>query len=55
MLLAAIGGKSRLYVLESMLEPVIGVVCRRRFSPLERGDYSYDVELYASANMLRFR
>jgi hypothetical protein len=41
-------------VLESMLDPVAGVVCRRRFSPLGRGDYSYDVELYASAKMLRF-
>jgi hypothetical protein len=29
-------------------------VFQRRFSPLERGDYSYDVELYASAKMLRF-
>jgi hypothetical protein len=28
---------------------VAGVVCRRRFSSLGRGDYSYDVELYASA------
>jgi hypothetical protein len=31
------------------------VVCRRRFSPLGRGDYSYDVELYASVEILRFR
>jgi hypothetical protein len=31
---------------------VAGVVCRRRFSSLGRGDYSYDVELYASAKCL---
>jgi hypothetical protein len=30
-------------------ESVAGVVCRRRFLSLGRGDYSYDVELYASA------
>jgi hypothetical protein len=41
-------------VLESMLEPIAGVVCRRRFSPLGQGDYAYDIELYASAKMLRF-
>jgi hypothetical protein len=32
-------------------ESIAGVVCRRRFSSLGRGDYSYDVELYASAKM----
>jgi hypothetical protein len=53
--LAAVSGKSRLCVLESVLEPIIGVVCRRRFSPLGRGDYSHDIELYAFAKMLRFR
>jgi hypothetical protein len=47
--LVAVSGKSSLWVLESMLEPIIGVVCQRRFLPLGRGDYSYDVELYASA------
>jgi hypothetical protein len=30
-------------------ESVAGVVCRRGVSSLERGDYSYDVKLYASA------
>jgi hypothetical protein len=30
-------------------ESVAGVVCRRRFSSLGRGDYSYDAELYTSA------
>jgi hypothetical protein len=38
-------------VLEYVLEPVAGVVCQKSFSPLARGDYSYDVELYASAKM----
>jgi hypothetical protein len=38
-------------VLESVLEPIAGVVYRRRFSPLGRDDYSYDVELYASVKM----
>jgi hypothetical protein len=38
-------------MLESVLEPVADVVCRRRFSPLGRGDYSYDVELYTSSKM----
>ncbi len=42
-------------MLDSVLEPVTGVVCQRRLSPLQRGDYSYDVELYASAKMLHFR
>jgi hypothetical protein len=42
------------WVLESMLEPITGVLCRRRFSPLGQGDYSYDVELYASTKMLCF-
>jgi hypothetical protein len=32
-------------------ESVTGVVCQIRFSSLGRGDYSYDVELYASAKM----
>jgi hypothetical protein len=32
-------------------ESVTGVVCQRRFSSLGRGDYSYDVELYASTKM----
>jgi hypothetical protein len=32
-------------------EFITGVVCQRRFSSLGRGDYSYDVELYASAKM----
>jgi hypothetical protein len=31
------------------VESVAGVVCRRRFSSLGRADYSYNVELYASA------
>jgi hypothetical protein len=53
--LAAVSGKSRLCVLESVLEPITGVMCQRRFSLLGRGDYSYNVELYASAAMLRFR
>jgi hypothetical protein len=35
-------------------ESIAGVVCRRRFSSLGRGDYSYDVELYASAKMFTF-
>jgi hypothetical protein len=50
MLLAVVSGKSSLWV----LEPVAGIVCQRRFSPLGQGGYSYDVELYASAKMLRF-
>jgi hypothetical protein len=37
-----------------MLEPIAGVVCRRRFSLLGQDDYSYDVELSASIEMLRF-
>jgi hypothetical protein len=41
-------------VLDSVLEPITGVECRRRCSPLGRGEYSYDVELYASTKMLRF-
>jgi hypothetical protein len=41
-------------VLESELEPIAGVVCQRRFLPLGRGDYSFDVELYTSTKMLRF-
>jgi hypothetical protein len=32
-------------------EAVAGVVCRRRFSYLGRGDYNFDVELYVSAKM----
>jgi hypothetical protein len=32
--LVTISGKSRLSVLESMLEVIAGVECRRRFSPL---------------------
>jgi hypothetical protein len=32
-------------------ESIAGVVCRRRFSSLGRGDYSYDVELYAFTKM----
>jgi hypothetical protein len=55
MLLEAVSGKFRLSVLESMLESIICVVYRRRFSSLGQGDYSYDVELYASAKMLCFR
>jgi hypothetical protein len=34
-----------------MLEPIIGVECRTRFAPLGRAEYSYDVEIYASAKM----
>jgi hypothetical protein len=49
--LAAVSGKSRLW----LLEPIVGVECQRRFSPLGQGEYSYDVELYAFAKMLRFR
>jgi hypothetical protein len=30
---------------------IAGVVCRIRFSPLRRGDYFYDVELYVSVKM----
>jgi hypothetical protein len=52
--LAAISGKSRFWVLESVLEHVFGIECRRRFSPLGQGDYSYDIELYASAKMFAF-
>jgi hypothetical protein len=43
-----------------VLEPIVGVECRRRFSPLGRGEYSYDIELYAfikmfaSTNVLSF-
>jgi hypothetical protein len=47
--LTAISEKSRLRELDSMLEPVTGVGHRRSFSLLGRGEYSYDVELYASA------
>jgi hypothetical protein len=32
-------------------EAIAGVVCRRRFSYLGRGDYNFDVELYVSAKM----
>jgi hypothetical protein len=53
--LAAVSGKSRLWLLDSMLEPITGVECQRRFSPLGQGEYSYDVELYAFAKMLCFR
>jgi hypothetical protein len=52
--LAAVSETSSLCVLESKLELITGVVCRRMFSPLGRGDYSYDVKLYASTKMLRF-
>jgi hypothetical protein len=38
-------------VLESVLEPIVGVECRRRFSPLGRSEYACDVELYVSAKM----
>jgi hypothetical protein len=38
-------------VLESMVELIAGVECQRRFSPRGRVEYSYDVELYASAKM----
>jgi hypothetical protein len=34
-----------------VLEPITGVECRRRFSRLGRGEYSYDIELYTSAKM----
>jgi hypothetical protein len=34
-----------------VLKFVADVVCRRMFSSLGRGDYSYDVELYASAKI----
>jgi hypothetical protein len=37
-----------------VLEPIAGVECRRRFSSIGRGEYSYDVELYASAKMFAF-
>jgi hypothetical protein len=50
--LMAVSGKSRLWVLYSMLEPITGVECRRRFSPLGQGEYSYYIEIYASAKML---
>jgi hypothetical protein len=33
------------------VEPIASVECRRRVSPLGRGEYAYDVELYASAKM----
>jgi hypothetical protein len=41
-------------VLKFVLEPVAGLECRRRFSHLGRGDYSYDDELYAFAKNIRF-
>jgi hydroxyacyl-ACP dehydratase HTD2-like protein with hotdog domain len=34
-----------------MVELIAGVECQRRFSPRGRVEYSYDVELYASAKM----
>jgi hypothetical protein len=34
-----------------VLELVTGVELQRRFSPLGRGDYSFDDELYTSAKM----
>jgi hypothetical protein len=46
-----VSGKSRLWVLDSMLEPIAGVECRRRFSPLGQGEYSYYIKIYASAKM----
>jgi hypothetical protein len=50
----AIGGRLWVVQVLSAEELVTSVVCRRRFSPLRRGDYSYDVELYVFAKMLRF-
>jgi hypothetical protein len=47
-------------VLESMIEPLTSVVCQRRFLPVGRGDYSYEVDYmlplkcYASAKMFAF-
>jgi hypothetical protein len=52
--LVAVSGKSKLRVLDSVLEPVAGVEWQRRFSLLGQGKYSYDVELYASAKILHF-
>jgi hypothetical protein len=50
----AIGGSQwvvQVLSAEIRAESVAGVVCRKKFSSLGRGDYSYDVELYASTKM----
>jgi hypothetical protein len=52
--LAAVNGKSRPRVLESVLKSVAGVVYQRMFSSLGRGDYSYDIELYSFTKMFAF-
>jgi hypothetical protein len=41
-------------VLDSMLEPVTGVEVPKKVFTSRASDYSYDVELYASANDLYF-
>jgi hypothetical protein len=38
-------------VLDSVLRPITGVELLKKVSPLGRGDYSFDVELNASANV----
>jgi hypothetical protein len=38
-------------VLESVLKLVTGIECQRWLPPLGQGDYSFDVELYASTKM----
>jgi hypothetical protein len=52
--LTAVSGKSRLRVLDSVLEPVAHVELSKKVFTLGRGEYSYDIELYASANVLSF-
>jgi hypothetical protein len=41
-------------VLDSVLEPVAHVELSKKVFTLGRGEYSYDIELYASANVLSF-